>query len=319
MAAKTGTALPDSRTVNRKKTLVKIKKSWQLYLMLLLPVIYIILFKYVPMVGIILAFKKYTAAGGIFGSEWVGLYQFKKLFGSYQFLRIFKNTLAVATYSLAAGFPFPIILALLLNATVNKKFKKTVQMVTYLPHFISVVVMVGILSQMFNVRTGLYGSVAGVLGIEPVDILGMPQAFRHLYVWSGVWQNMGWGTILYLAVLSSVDVGLHEAAVIDGASRFKRLIHIDMPALAPTVVIVLIMRCGQIMGVGFEKVFLLQNSLNQSTSEVISTYSYKVGLLNGGGDFSYSTAIGLFNSVVNFVLLITVNFISRKVSDTSLF
>lgn len=305
--------------LKKKSTWTKIKKAWQLYLLLLLPVIYIIVFKYVPMAGIIIAFKKYTPSGGIFGSEWVGLYQIKKLIKSYQFMRIFKNTIVLALYSLIAGFPVAVIFALLLNTTTNLRFKKTVQMVTYLPHFISVVVMVGILTQMFNVRIGLYGTVARLFGIEPKDVLGMPEAFRHLYVWSGTWQNMGWGTILYLSVLSSVDMCLHEAAIIDGASRFKRVIHIDIPAILPTVVIVLIMRCGQIMGVGFEKVFLLQNSLNQSTSEVIATYSYKVGLLNGGGDFSYSTAIGLFNSVINFILLMLVNFISKKVSNTSLF
>jgi len=265
------------------------------------------------MYGVQIAFKKYSASHGIMGSKWVGLYQFNRLFNSPQFYKILSNTFLLSIYNIIANFPVPIILALALNTVRSKFYKKTVQMVTYLPHFISTVVMVGIILQVFNPRIGLYGKAMEFFGLNAVDLIGSPAAFPHLYVWSGIWQNAGWNSIIYLAALSSVDIQQHEAAIIDGASRFQCMIHIDIPAI-----VLLIMNTGQMMNIGFEKVLLMQNDLNISASEIISTYSYKIGLSIGGGDFSYGAAIGLLNSVINFVLLVSVNFIARKVSETSL-
>ena len=297
----------------------KVLRSWQLYLMLLLPLVYIIIFSYVPMYGTQLAFRKYSPTAGISGGEWRGLDYFIRFFSSYQFGRVLTNTLLISAYSLVAGFPVPIILALALNAVRSQVYKKTVQLITYLPHFISTVVMAGIIIQVFNTRIGLYGRVFDLFGGTAPDVLGAPGAFSHLYVWTGIWQSMGWGTIIYLAALSNVPQELHEAAMIDGATRFQRLIHIDIQAVIPTAVILFIMNAGQLMSVGFEKAYLLQNSLNVRASELISTYVYKTGLTgSGGGDFSYATAIGLFNSVINLILLVGVNYIAKTFGETSL-
>lgn len=296
------------------------KRRWQMYLFLVIPLIWLIIFKYVPMAGVQIAFRNYKIKYGIWDSPWVGLKNFKKFFQSYQFERVLWNTIKISIYSLAANFPLPIILALCLNALLNMKYKKFAQTLLYIPHFISTVVMVGMILQIFNIRVGLYGNIARLItGSTPTDILGSATTFPHLYVWSGVWQGMGWGSIIYIAALSNVDPALHEAAQIDGASRFQRCIHIDFPTILPTATILLIMNMGSVMGVGFEKVYLMQNPLNLRSSEVISTYVYKVSMAAGGGnDFSYGTAIGLFNSVVNLMLLIIVNAISRKVGETSL-
>lgn len=295
-------------------------KHGALTLMLLPVIVYFIIFKYIPMSGLAMAFKDFQIAKGIWDSPWVGLKNFKKFFQSYQFERVLWNTIKISIYSLAANFPLPIILALCLNALLNMKYKKFAQTLLYIPHFISTVVMVGMILQIFNIRVGLYGNIARLItGSTPTDILGSATTFPHLYVWSGVWQGMGWGSIIYIAALSNVDPALHEAAQIDGASRFQRCIHIDFPTILPTATILLIMNMGSVMGVGFEKVYLMQNPLNLRSSEVISTYVYKVSMAAGGGnDFSYGTAIGLFNSVVNLMLLIIVNAISRKVGETSL-
>lgn len=294
------------------------KKNYQLYLVILCPLIYLIVFKYVPMYGVQLAFKKYVATDGIWGSPFVGFDHFIRLFKSPQFVRILKNTLGVSLYQLAAGFPMPIILALMLNSTTNKRFKKTVQMVTYMPHFISTVVLAGMILQFLNPKLGLMAQIVKNLGGTPVDVMGKPEFFQSIYVWSGIWQTTGWGAIIYLAALASVPHSLHEAAMIDGASKFKRIIHIDIPGILPTAVILLIMRAGRIMNIGFEKVFLLQNNLNLRASEIISTYVYKVGLASAAPNFSYATAIGLFNSVINLVLIVAVNSIAKRYSDTSL-
>ena len=304
---------------DRNALLRRIRANYQLYLFLLLPAACVVLFHYVPMGGIVLAFKQYNIRKGIWGSPWVGFKYFNRFFGSYQFGRVIGNTLSVSFYSLFASFPIPILFALVLNAVPLPRFRKTVQTVTYMPHFISTVVMVGLLMQIFNPRMGLFGIVYKALfGEMAPDLFGKPAAFRHLYVWSGVWQSTGWASIIYFAALSSVDRGLHEAAQIDGASRFARVLHIDLPCILPTARIMLIMAAGRVMSVGFEKVFLMQNSLNLSASEVISTYVYKVGIVTGGGDFSFGTAVGLFNSVVNFALMMTVNFICRRLGGSSL-
>lgn len=304
--------------VRGRKLLHQMRLHWQLYVFLLLPVVYLILFKYIPMAGIQIAFRKFSIRKGIWHSPWVGFQYFERFFGSYMFGRVLKNTLVLSAYSIFAGFPMPILFALCLNVMRNRVFKKTVQMITYAPHFISTTVLVGMLMSLLNCRTGMYGALFSQLfGSFPPDLFGIGKAFKHLYVWSGIWQEMGWGAIIYIAALSSVDTQLHEAAEIDGAGRLKRVIHIDLPCILPTAAIMLIMRAGSVMSIGFEKVYLMQNNVNLAYSEIISTYVYKVGLQDS--DFSYSTAIGLFNSVVNLTLLFVVNTITRRLSDTSLF
>ena len=298
----------------------KYGRYWQLYLFLLLPVIYIIIFSYIPMTGVQIAFKKFNYLGGIWGSPWVGFENFRKFFNSYMFTRVIGNTLRISIYDIIAGFPFPIIFALCLNTIEHKHIKKFVQTVTYMPHFISVVVIVGMLMQIFHPMNGIYGIIVKALtGNQAADLFGKPDAFPHLYVWSGIWQSFGWSSIIYVAALTSVPEELYEAARIDGASRFKMVLHVDLPALAPTITILLILRLGSIMSLGFEKAWIMQNNLNLRTSELISTFVYKQGLAAGGPtDFSYAAAIGLFNSLVNLALIIIVNRVARKLSDTSL-
>ncbi|MGI6653348.1 MAG: ABC transporter permease [Christensenellales bacterium] len=302
-----------------RKRMQAIIRCWQLYVFLLMPVIYLLIFRYLPMLGAQIAFRKFTPAGGIWNSTWVGLANFRKLFTSYQFERVVSNTLSLSLYSLAAGFPLPILLALFLNAMRGQRLKRTIQTLIYIPYFISTVVMVGMLLQFFNARFGVYGVLSRILtGKYPVDLFGKPGMFAHLYVWSGVWQYAGWNSIIYFAALSAVSPELHEACQIDGASRLQRLYHIDLQALLPTATMLLILNAGRIMNVGFEKAYLMQNNLNLRASEVISTYVYKVGITEGGGDFSYASAIGLFNSLVNMTLLVIVNSIARKLGDNSI-
>ena len=305
------------KTKKQKKINFKqiLKKNWVCYLFILPMLIYVIIFNYIPMYGIQLAFKDYRVADGIWGSAWVGLKHFKTFFESYQFNDLLWNTLSLSLYSLIAGFPMPIIFALLLNYITNVKLKKVVQMVTYAPHFISTVVYCGMILIFLSID-GVINQLLKLIGIDSVAFLTNPSNFRHIYVWSGVLQNIGWGSIMYISVLTSVDPTLHEAATVDGATRFQRLLHIDLPAIVPTMVIMLIMRAGEIMDLGFEKAFLLQNNINLDYSEIIATYVYKIGIQ--GGQFSYSSAIGLFNNVINMVLLVVVNKIAKKVSDVSL-
>ena len=304
---------------NGKQIRLSIKRNWQLYLFLLLPVVYILVFKYIPMGGIVIAFKDFKTRLGIWGSEWVGFEHFIRFFSTYQCKKVITNTLVLSLYSLIASFPIPIIFALMMNCVRNEKIKKTVQTIVCLPHFISVVVMVGILFQLFNPRVGLYGIIMEALtGVYPADINASPDGFRHLYIWSGVWKGFGWGSIIYTAALAGVDPTYHEAAQIDGATRLQRIWHVDLPAITPTIITLLILRMGDIMSVGFEKVYLMQNGMNLAASEIISTYEYSVGLAGTSTNFSYATAIGLFNSIVNLVMIIVVNKISKKVSDTSL-
>jgi len=312
------------KTINSKSYWARFKKDylsrWQLYLFLLLPITYIIVFAYIPMAGIQIAFKKYDLVKGIWGSPWVGFRNFERFFSAYNFKTILWNTISLAAYGLIVGFPLPILLALVLNSLPSERFKKLAQTVTYMPHFISTVVIVGMLVQIFNPRTGAVGVIAKLLtgSMTNVDLLAKPEAFPHMYVWSGIWQSVGWNSIIYMAALAGVDAELHEAASIDGASRWQRVRYIDLPSILPTATIMLILDFGKIMNIGFEKVYLMQNSLNISRSEVISTYVYKVGMQIAGGDFAFATAIGLFNSVINFALLVTVNAITKKMSNTSL-
>lgn len=297
----------------------RMAKRWQLYLLLLVPLVYLIVFKYIPMGGLIIAFKKYNWAEGILGSPWVGLNNFVKFFHSYKFTMVLKNTLTLSIYSLAT-FPVAIIFALLLNAFPGKRYKKVIQTVTYVPHFISIVVMVGLIMQLLNNRSGIYGSIYTLFtGAIAPNLLSDGAVFKHIYVWSAVWQGTGYSAIIYIAALAGVDPSLHEAGRIDGASRFQLVRYIDFPSILPTVSIMLILAIGNIMNVGYEKVLLMQNSLNMNYSEIISTYEYKIGLASGIPDYSLSAAISMFNSVINFILLISANKISKKLSGNKIF
>jgi putative aldouronate transport system permease protein len=300
-----------------KKSLILAKRNYMLYIFLLPACLYIGIFSYGPMYGIQLAFKDFVANKGIWGSSWVGFKWFEMFFNSPRAWEIIRNTLHISIYSLLAGFPAPIILALVFNSIYSNKLKRFSQTITYMPHFISVVVLVGMMSAFFSPRSGFINTIVGAIGGSgDTYFMGSPQYFPHMYVWSGVWQNMGWGSIIYMAALTGVNPELHESAVIDGASKLRRIWHIDLPAIQSTMVILLILNCGSIMSVGFEKVFLMKNALNQQAAEVISTYTYTVGL--GRYEYSYSTAIGLFNNVVNFMMLVTVNKIANRLSGSSL-
>ncbi len=305
--------MPVQRALNKR-----VMENYQLYLFLLPVLAYLFVFSYLPMLGIVIAFENYKPYTGIFGSQWVGFKHFERFFQMQKFGVVLKNTLTLSLYQLLAGFPLPIILALLLNACPHLRLKRAVQTITYAPHFISVVVIVGMLRVFLSPTNGMVGSMLRQLGLldGPLMVLVKPNAFPHLYVWSGVWQNIGWGSIIYLGALTGVDPALHESAVIDGASKFKRIWHIDIPCIAPTIVVLLVLDCGKIMNVGFEKVFLMQNALNLPASETIATYVYKIGFEQS--QYSFSTAINVFNSVINFVLLMVVNSASRVMGERAL-
>ena len=292
------------------------RKRWQLYLMLLLPLVWVIIFCYIPMGGIAIAFQNYSFKKGIFGSEWVGFKYFIQFFNNPDFARLLKNTLIISLYSLLASFPAPILLALALHIIGGKRFKKFMQSLTYAPYFISTVVMVGIILQCFHLNIGIVNHVLEFFGMAPMDFMGKASMFRHIYVWSGVWQGTGYAAVIYIASLTNVDQSLVEASLIDGANRLQRIRIVELPALKPIITIQLIMAIGGIMGVGFEKVFLMQNNLNLSVSEIISTYVYKRGLKDM--QYGFATAVGLFNSAVNFVLLFVANKFSQKFGETSL-
>ncbi|MEK4297801.1 ABC transporter permease subunit [Oceanobacillus sp. FSL W8-0428] len=299
-----------------KKKNKKILQNWQLYIFILPAFLYFFIFHYIPMYGIQIAFKDFIPSSGIWGSEWVGLEHFKRFFDSYYFWDLIKNTLGLSVYELIIGFPLPIILALALNEAKDGLYKRTVQTVTYAPHFISVVVMAGMIIAFLSPATGIINHGLTLLGLDPIPFMSDPKWFKTVYVFSGVWQSTGWGTIIYLAALSGVDPQHHEAAIVDGATRLQRIWHINIPALVPTMIILLIMNLGNIMAMGFEKILLLQNPLNLESSNVIATFVYQAGLLDA--QYSFAAAVGLFNSVINAILLITVNQIAKKRSETSL-
>lgn len=294
----------------------RIARNWQLYLLIFPVVAYYILFHYVPMYGIQIAFKDFIATKGITGSPWIGMEHFQRFFHSYFFWRLIKNTLGLGLYSLALGFPIPILLALLMNEAKSAKFKKFVQTVTYAPHFLSTVVVVGMMMIFLSPRYGIANHFITMFGGHPINFMAEPAWFKSLYVFSDVWQTMGWSSIIYLAALAGVDHQLHEAARVDGAGRLRRIWHINLPGIRPTIIILLILNIGSIMGIGFEKVLLMQNNLNMDTSDIIATYVYRAGIQ--GAEYSFSAAIGLFNSVINFILLISVNWASKRMSETSL-
>ncbi len=304
--------------LNRRNTLhSRILRNWGLYLLMLPAMIIFFCFTYLPMYGVIIAFKDFRPAQGIWGSQWVGLKYFERYFNSYMFGNTIINTLVISLYTIAITFPLPILLALMCNQMYARRFKKFFQVSTYLPHFISTVVMCGMIIMFLSPSSGIIPKLCGMAGIQTGDLMGNARAFSSIYVWTEVWQHVGWDSIMYIAALSSVDPQLYEAAEVDGASKWQKILAIDIPMLIPTMVTLFILRCGSLLGVGFEKVYLLQNDLNISTSEIISTYLYKMGLKSN--QYSYSSAIGLFNNVVNFIILILVNQISKKLSDTSLF
>ncbi len=299
-----------------KRIKKEFKHNWIMYLMMLPVLIYFVIYEYGPMYGIIVAFKDYNAKEGILGSPWVGFKNFSRLFKSYNFGMMLKNTLRIRFNSLIVGFRLPIVFALMLHYLKSKKLKKVVQMVSYAPHFLSTVVICSMLILFCDKNSGIFNIIGGFFGMEPVNWLTKPEWFKSIYVWSGVWQGMGWSAIIYLSSLAGVDYEMHEAAIVDGASIIQRMIHIDIPSIIPTIIMLLIMRIGSIMSVGFEKVYLLQNDLNYRSSLIISTYVYEMGLL--GGDYSFSTAVGLFNTVVNVILIVSANTFSKHVLKESL-
>lgn len=305
----------------KEKFLNKIKKiirrDWQLYLLCIPALIYVFIFCYGPMYGVQIAFRDYTAKGGITGSDWVGLKHFARFVGGPNFVKLLKNTITLGVYNLLAGFPIPIFVALLMNQCRSMKFRKVVQTVLYAPHFISMVVLVGMIELIFSPSSGVVNHALNAMGIESVYFMGRSDLFQDMYVWSGIWQNTGWGTIIYMAALTSINPELYEAAKVDGATKYNMIWYIDIPSIKPTVITLLIMNLGKFMSTGFQKAFLMQNALNAEVSEIIATYVYKVGLQ--GAQFSYSTAISLFDTVINIILILTANKISKKVTEVGLF
>jgi multiple sugar transport system permease protein/putative aldouronate transport system permease protein len=300
------------------RTLLNIARRWQLYVILFLPLLYIIVFHYVPMVGAQIAFRDFTPKGGIWGSEWIGFENFQRFFDSYLFERLIGNTVTLGFYSLVAGFPIPIILALSLNQVRTRFFKKTVQMVTYAPYFISTVVMVGLILQFLNPRFGILGQIIADVTGNNTNLLSQPDLFQSIFVWTGVWQYTGFGTIIYLAALTTIDPALHEAALVDGANRLQRIRHIDIPGITPVTTMLFILNLGNFINIGFEKVLLLQNPVNLRTSEILNTYVYKVGLASTTLDFSYATAIGLFRGVIALILVVAANYAIKKLGQEGL-
>ncbi|WP_256257866.1 MULTISPECIES: sugar ABC transporter permease [unclassified Paenibacillus] len=284
---------------------------------MMVPVLlYFILFEYVPMYGVQIAFKDFIATKGIDGSPWVGLKHFNRFYESFYFWRLIKNTIGIGVYELLVGFPIPILLALMIHELRSRLLQRIVQTVTYAPHFLSTVVVVGMLFLFLSPQTGLVNQMLQFVGMEPISFMTNPVWFKTVYVFSGVWQTMGWSSIIYLAALTGVDPQLVEASRVDGASRLRRVWHIHLPTIAPTIIILLILNIGRLLSVGFEKVFLMQNPLNLATSDVIATHVYRTGIVEA--QYSYSAAVGLFNAVICFIMLVVVNQIARKVNETSL-
>lgn len=292
------------------------RKNWLLWLMFLPVFIYYLIFSYVPMYGILLAFKKFRAKKGVLGSPWVGLANFERFFEGYNFELLLKNTLGLSVYGLLLGFPITIAFALMLNYLRQKKLKKSVQLVSYAPHFISTVVICGMITIFLDPTFGIVNKLLGMIGVGPIAFLSEPGMFKTIYVISDIWQGMGWNAIIYISALAGVDYELHEAAIIDGATKLQRMRHVDIPSIRPTITMMLILQLGSIMSIGFEKVYLLQNSLNFAASDIISTYVYRVGLVNS--DYGYSTAVGLFNTLINLAILVVANGVSRKVTGEGL-
>ncbi|MEN2742326.1 ABC transporter permease subunit [Microbacterium sp. X-17] len=314
--AATPRRVPRNRLTLAQRWRVALRRHWQLYLLTVLPLAYFVIFKYVPISNAIIAFKDYSPVLGVWGSPWSGWANFASMLQNPVFPTLVQNTLLLSGYAILASFPIPLILALALNEVRHRWFQKTVQMVTYAPYFISTVVVVSMLILIMAPRLGVLSQVFGFFGVQSPDFLGDPSYFRHIYVWSDVWQTAGYSAVIYMAALSGIDPSLYEAAKVDGASRLRKIWHVDIPGIMPTAMIVLILSVGNIMSIGFEKVFLLQNPLNLGQSEIIATYVYKLGILNA--DFGTATAVGLFNSVINLVLLLVVNWVAKRISGSGL-
>ncbi|MBW7457068.1 ABC transporter permease [Paenibacillus sepulcri] len=280
------------------------------------PALFFLIFKYYPMLNAVLAFKEYNVMKGIWGSPWVGFDNFRLFFDNPMFWTLIKNTILISGYQLLAGFPIPILLALGLNEIRVGRFKRLVQLVSFAPYFISTVVMVSIIMLFLAPRLGFVNIAMNAMGMDSINFLGEPGMFRSIYVWSDIWQTAGYSAVIYLAALAGIDPVLYEAAKVDGATRFQKILNVDLPGILPTITIVLILNVGSIMAIGFEKIYLLQNPLTTSTSEIIATYVYKVGLLNA--NYSFATAVGLFNSFINLILLVVVNGIAKRVSNNSI-
>jgi putative aldouronate transport system permease protein len=298
----------------RRRARRSVTRHWTLYLLLMVPLVHLAIFKYVPMANAVIAFKDYNIIKGVWGSDWVGLRNFQQIFDNPVFWQLVKNTFLLSFYAVIASFPVPIILALALNEIRQGIFKRTVQMVTYAPYFISTVVVVSMTIMILSPQTGLVSHFTGFFGVDKADLLADADYFRHIYVWSDIWQTAGYSAVIYLAALSGVDQSLYEAARVDGATRLQKIWHVDLPSIMPVAVIILVLAVGNIMAIGFEKAFLLQNPMNLSASEIIATYVYKTGLINA--DFSQATAIGLLNSVVNLALLVFVNFVAKRLTGS---
>jgi len=296
----------------------RIRRGWQLYLLLALPLAWLFIFCYYPMYGAQIAFRRFLPGDTVWNAPWVGLAQFERFFKSHMFWTVIRNTITISLYQLIVGFPFPILLALSLNQVRRRRFSQSVQLITYAPYFISTVVIVGILIQILDMRRGPLNMALGLFGVAPIHFLAKPELFPSIYVWSGIWQSMGFNSVIYLAALTTIDPELHEAAVMDGASRLRRIWHIDLPGIMPVAITLLILNMGGILSIGFEKAFLLQNLLNLTTAEVISTYVFKVGIQGGFTNYSYAAAIGLLNSLVGLVIIVLARSISKKLTGYDL-
>ena len=288
------------------------RRHWQLYLIMVPPLLCFFIFKYVPMASAVIAFKDYSVVQGVWGSPWAGTKYFELFFSNPVFWTLIKNTLGLSFYALIVGFPIPIILAICLNEIRDGFFRRFTQLVTYAPYFISTVILVSMTMLLLAPRTGAVNILLQAVGQPPINFLGRADMFPSVYVWSGVWQFSGYAAIVYLAALAGIDPQLHDAAKVDGASRLQRIRHVDLPGILPVILVILVLNVGTLLAVGFEKVYLFQNPLNLATSEVISTYVYKIGLLNA--NFSFATAVGLFNSVINMILLVSVNWLVKRAS-----
>lgn len=304
--------------MKNKRIKKKYARVWQLYVLLILPIAYLLIFHYYPMLGAQMALRDFNPVQGIWGSPWVGFKHFTRFFNSYHFKQVLTNTLGISFYSLIAGFPIPILFAIGVHYITNNKYKKFTQMISYAPHFISTVVIVGMINQILGTRHGIINNFIQMLGGQPIEFLANSSIFSSIYVWSGIWQHTGYESIIYIAVLASINQDMHESAVVDGANKLQRIWYIDIPGLMPTAIILLILRMGRILSVGFEKVLLMQNSMNMGKSEIIDTLVYKTGIASALPNFSYATAIGLFKATIGLVLIVLVNSISKRMNETSL-
>lgn len=303
-------------TIKRKNLIAHMRRYWPLYLFVLPAVLDCLIFRYAPMYGLQIAFKDYRIKQGMWGSEWIGFDYFERFLFSPIFPRLLRNTLSISVYSLLFGFPMPILVAFMLNELKSQKYKRIVQTVTYAPHFISTVALVGLINLLLARETGIVNQLRASIGLEKISFITKPSAYRPIYILSSIWKETGWGSIIYLAALSWVDADILEAAKIDGVSRLEKIWYIDVPSILPTAITLLIMKSGSLLSVGYEKVLLLQNDMIRDVSEVISTYTYRMGII--GGQYSYTTTIGMFNSLINGAILLLVNAIARRVNETSL-